>query len=247
MKLLLISNSTNAGEEYLKYPIKNIGSFLEENKVKEVLFVPYAGVTFSYDEYQERVQNRFDEIGVKVDSVHRYNDPVTAVMKAECIVVGGGNTFCLAKKMQEQGLIQAIRERVKSGIPYVGWSAGSNVTCPTLSTTNDMPIVEPLSFEVFNLIPFQINPHYLDANPEGHAGETREQRILEYIEANQDIYVVGLREGCMLTVKDKKLSLIGPRPMRIFKYGEKPYEVNAGDDLSFLGKECCGCGCGCDE
>lgn len=232
MRLLLISNSTNAGEEYLKYPIKNIGTFLEG--VKEVLFVPYAGVTFSYDEYQERVQNRFDEIGIKVDSVHRYEDPITAVMKAECIVVGGGNTFSLAKKMQEQGLVQAIRERVKAGIPYVGWSAGSNVTCPTLCTTNDMPIVEPLSFEVFNLIPFQINPHYLDANPEGHAGETREQRLFEYIEANQEMYVAGLREGCMLQLEDGKMELIGPKPMRIFKYGKEPYEVEKGDDLSFL-------------
>lgn len=234
MRLLLISNSTNAGEEYLKYPIGNIGDFLKQGDVKEVLFIPYAGITFSYDEYLEKVQSRFDEIGVKVRSVHQYKDPATAITKAEAIVVGGGNTFALVKKMQEQGLIQVIRERVNAGIPYVGWSAGSNVTCPTLCTTNDMPIVEPQSFNAIGLIPFQINPHYLDANPEGHAGETREQRILEYIEANQDIYVVGLREGCMLTFENGKLSLVGPRPMRIFKYGKAPYKVKADEDLSFL-------------
>lgn len=232
MRLLLISNSTNAGEEYLKYPINNIKEFLGD--VKEVMFVPYAGITFSYDEYQQKVQNRLNEIGVKVDSVHHYDDPITAIVNAKCVVVGGGNTFALAKKMQEQGLIQAIRERVKAGVPYIGWSAGSNVACPTICTTNDMPIVEPSSFCVTGLIKFQINPHYLDANPEGHAGETREQRILEYIEANKDMFVAGLREGCMLNIEGNKMSLIGPKPMRIFKYGQQAYEVNPGDDLSFL-------------
>ena len=128
----------------------------------------------------------------------------------------------------------AILKRVKEGVPYVGWSAGSNVCCPTICTTNDMPIVEPQSFKAVGAVKFQINPHYLDANPEGHAGETREQRIEEYIEANPRRYVVGLREGCMLRYVDGKLELIGSRPMRIFKKGVTAYEVNAGDDLSFL-------------
>ncbi len=136
--------------------------------------------------------------------------------------------------MQEQGLMQVIRERVPEGVPYVGWSAGSNVACPTICTTNDMPIVEPASFNAAGLIPFQINPHYLDAHPDGHAGETREQRILEYIAANPGMYVAGLREGCMLKFENGMLTLVGSRPMRIFRQGEKPYEVNAGDDLSFL-------------
>jgi dipeptidase E len=232
MDLLLISNSTNAGEAYLQYPIKNIASFLKG--VKEVVFIPYAAVTFSYAAYEAKVQARFDEIGIKVRSVHRAKDPRKMIREAEAICVGGGNTFALAREMQEQGLMQAIRRKVATGTPYVGWSAGSNVTCPTICTTNDMPIVEPASFKAIGAVKFQINPHYLDANPEGHAGETREQRILEYIEANPRRWVVGLREGCMLHLHDGKLELIGSRPMRIFKKGIEPYEVMAGDDLSFL-------------
>ncbi len=232
MRLLLISNSTNAGEPYLKYPINQIKEFL--GPVTDVLFVPYAAVTFSYDEYLKKVQDRFAEIGVSVRSTHTYAHPSEEVARASAIVVGGGNTFALVKRMQEEGLIEAIRERIAAGIPYIGWSAGSNVSCPTLCTTNDMPIVQPASFQTIGAISFQINPHYLDKNPEGHAGETREQRILEYIEANPGRYVVGLREGCMLRVEGNTLSLVGPRPMRIFKKGEEPYEVQPGDDLSFL-------------
>ena len=130
--------------------------------------------------------------------------------------------------------MQAILRKIKAGTPYVGWSAGSNVCCPTICTTNDMPIVEPASFKAIGAVPFQINPHYLDANPEGHAGETREQRILEYIEANPRRWVVGLREGCMLRYENEQLELIGPRPMRIFRKGQPIREVVAGDDLSFL-------------
>ena len=135
MKLLLISNSTNAGEEYLRYPLPEIGRFLDD--VREIAFVPYAAVTFSYAEYERRVAARFAELGIRVRSVHRAVDPARAIRRAEAICVGGGNTFALAKKMQEQGLMQVIRDRIRAGIPYVGWSAGSNVCCPTISTTND--------------------------------------------------------------------------------------------------------------
>ena len=232
MNLLLISNSTNAGEPYLQYPIQKIGSFL--SGVKEVVFIPYAAVTFSYAAYEAKVQARFNEIGIKVRSVHRAKDPRKMILQAEAICVGGGNTFALTKKMQEQGLMQVISRKIKQGTPYVGWSAGSNVCCPTICTTNDMPIVQPESFKAIGAVKFQINPHYLDANPDGHAGETREQRILEYIEANPRRWVVGLREGCMLHLHDDKMELIGSRPMRIFKKGIDIYEVNPGDDLSFL-------------
>ena len=232
MNLLLISNSTNAGEEYLQYPIQQIGKFLEG--VSEVVFIPYAAVTFSYAAYEAKVQNRFNEIGVKVRSIHRAANPRHMIRNAQAICGGGGNTFALAKKMQEQGLMQAIRKKIAEGTPYVGWSAGSNVCCPTICTTNDMPIVQPESFKAIGAVKFQINPHYLDANPEGHAGETREQRILEYIEANPRRWVVGLREGCMLHVEGEKMELIGSRPMRIFKKGVETYEVKAGDDLGFL-------------
>ena len=232
MKLLLISNSTNAGEEYLRYPLPTIATFLQG--IQEVVFVPYAAVTFSYAAYEKKVQARFDELGIRVRSVHRAKDPRKMIREAEAICVGGGNTFALTKKMQEQGLMSAILRKIKAGTPYVGWSAGSNVCCPTICTTNDMPIVEPASFKAIGAIPFQINPHYLDANPEGHAGETREQRILEYIEANPRRWVVGLREGCILHYEAGQLQLIGSRPMRIFRKGQPIREVVAGDDLSFL-------------
>ena len=232
MKLLLISNSTNAGEEYLRYPLPEIEKFLQG--VREIVFVPYAAVTFSYAAYEKKVQARLAEIGIRVKSVHKAKDPVKMIREAEAICVGGGNTFALTKKMQEQGLMKAILKKIKAGTPYVGWSAGSNVSCPTICTTNDMPIVEPESFRAIGAIPFQINPHYLDANPEGHAGETREQRILEYLEANRSRYVVGLREGCMLRIDDNGIELIGSRPMRIFRKGMETYEVQPGDNIDFL-------------
>ncbi len=232
MNLLLISNSTLAGQEYLRYPLPEIGRFLEG--VKEIVFVPYAAVTFSYDEYERRVQERFSELGIRVRSLHRSPNPRLMIRHAKAICVGGGNTFALTKKMQEQRLMSAILSRVRAGVPYVGWSAGSNVACPTICTTNDMPIVEPKSFDAIGAVKFQINPHYLDANPEGHAGETREQRILEYIEANPRRYVVGLREGSMLRYTGGKLELLGDRPMRLFKKNQPIVEFMPGDDLSFL-------------
>ncbi len=232
MNLLLISNSTNAGEPYLQYPLPEIAKTFAG--VKEVVFIPYAAVTFSYAEYERRVQERFAALGIRVRSIHRSPNPRIMIRHAEAICIGGGNTFALAKKMQEQRLMSAILRRLEAGIPYVGWSAGSNVCCPTICTTNDMPIVEPESFSAIGAVRFQINPHYLDANPEGHAGETREQRILEYIEANPRRYVVGLREGCMLRLQDGKLELIGKRPMRLFKKGQPIRELEPGSDLQFL-------------
>jgi dipeptidase E len=233
MKLLLISNSTNPGEPYLDFPKNNIREFLGSRTVR-VLFIPYAAVTFSYDAYEEKVIERFREIGHEIASIHHFSDPVNAVREAEALAVGGGNTWKLLKTLRENELIEPVKKRVFEGMPYIGWSAGSNVACPTIMTTNDMPVVEPDSFNAFNLIPFQINPHYLDANPEGHAGETREQRIEEFIETNPDVYVVGLREGTMLLAEKRKLNLIGPRPARVFRKGAGPKEVNAGDNLSFL-------------
>ena len=233
MRLLLISNSTNPGEFYLDYPKNNIREFLGPKSVK-ALFIPYAAVTFSYDVYEEKVAERFREVGHDIVSIHHFKDPVQAVSEASAIAVGGGNTWKLLKSIRENRLIEAVREKVASETPYIGWSAGSNVACPTIMTTNDMPVVQPDSFSAFNLIPFQINPHYLDVNPAGHAGETREQRIEEFIEVNPDVYVLGLREGTMLIVNDRKINLVGPRRARIFKKGSPPDELGPDDDLSFL-------------
>ncbi len=236
MKLLLISNSTNAGEVYLEYCKQNIVDFLKANGVSKVLFVPFAAVTFSYDEYQKKVQDKLSPLGIEVDSIHHHADAKKAVAEAQALMVGGGNTFHLLKTVQDLGIIDVVRERAKAGMPYVGWSAGSNLTCPTICTTNDMPIVEPQSFSAFNLIPFQINPHYLDAHPSGHAGETREQRIEEYLAANPNNYVAGLREACMFYVEGHNLRLHGERPLRVFKKGQEPKEYKAGEDINFLMK-----------
>lgn len=231
--LLLISNSTNAGEAYLAWPKNDIARFFRQHAVKKVLFVPYAGVAPGYDAYAEKVAKVFDEMGVSLESVHRSEYPITAVQKAECIVVGGGNTFHLVHEMHRLGLMKAIREKVLQGCPYMGWSAGSNVACPSMKTTNDMPIIQPESFETLNLVPFQINPHYLDANPVGHGGETREDRIREFMVVNPEIRVVGLREATSLWVEGNKMELVGSRKMRLFKAGEEIREIEPGD-VSFL-------------
>ncbi|MFH2094842.1 MAG: dipeptidase PepE [Bacteroidota bacterium] len=233
MRLLLISNSTNSGEPFLDYPKQNIREFLGRD-VKNIIFIPYAAVSFSYDSFVDKVNERFSEIGYEVKGIHSFDNKQQALERADAIITGGGNTFHLAKMIQELGLIDTIRRRVLSGTPYIGWSAGSNIACPTICTTNDMPIIQPESFKVLNLIPFQINPHYLDANPQGHAGETREQRIEEFLRVNRNIYVAGLREGTMLLIENESMRLIGPRPCRIFKYGEIPHELNSSDDFSFL-------------
>lgn len=231
-KLLLISNSTNAGEAYLAYTLSEIKSFL--GNINEVLFIPYAGVTFSWDDYEAKVQESLTNIDIKVKGIHRFDDPIKAIEKAHAIMVGGGNTFQLVATMQKNNLFDVIRKKVANGMPYIGWSAGSNVACPSMKTTNDMPIMEPQSFDTLNLVPFQINPHYLDANPEGHAGETREQRIIEFLEVNKNKTVVGLREGTMLKITENTINLIGSRSCRIFRYNENPIELNNTDDLAFL-------------
>lgn len=233
MRLLLISNSTNQGEPYLWHVRNTIKEFLGPAPVK-ALFLPYAAVTFPYEEYEARVSERFMETGHDIVSIHRFENPVKAVAEAEAIITGGGNTWKLLRMIHDNNLIEVVREKVLSGTPYIGWSAGANVACPTIMTTNDMPIVHPGSFDAFNLVPFQINPHYIDVNPVGHAGETREQRILEFTEANPDRWVIGLREGTALLVEDTEIHLIGLKNARIFRKGQQPLELGEEDNLSFL-------------
>lgn len=232
-KLLLISNSTNPGEPYLEYPKNEIKRFLGDKSLN-ALFIPYAAITFSYKEYENKVNTRFAEIGHCVQSIHLFDDPVKAVENAEAIVVGGGNTWKLVRMLRDNKLMSIIREKVDAGVPYIGWSAGSNVACPTLRTTNDMPIIDPKGFDTIGLVPFQINPHYLDDHPANHGGETREDRIREFITENKEEYVVGLREGTMLHFENNKLNLIGTKTARIFKFGQQPQELRSGDDFNFL-------------
>lgn len=240
-KLLLISNSTMAGEAYLAWPKTYISDFLNSEGVKKVTFVPYAGVGLSeesleasYDEYLKRVSEVFATMGFEVESLHKASNPVLMVHEAEAIAVGGGNTFHLVAKMHETGVMDAIRGKAERGTPYMGWSAGANVACPSLKTTNDMPIIEPSSFNTLDLVPFQINPHYLDANPEGHGGETRQQRIEEFLVVNKEMKVLGLREASMLFYEDGLLKLLGSKDLRLFEFNKEPVEFKAGSDLSFL-------------
>jgi len=230
-----------AGEEYLFWPRTHIQKFLSRCKVKKVCFVPFAGISLSsesveksYDLYTEKVKVVFNQLGYELASVHQAKDPASFLQNAEAIVVGGGNTFHLVAELQKSKLMKLIREKVLAGTPYIGWSAGSNVACPTLMTTNDMPIIEPESFHTLGLIPFQINPHYLDVNPDGHGGETREQRIHEFLIVHPEVKVVGLREGCLLWLKENDLQLLGNRSLRIFQQGKVPAEIQPGDDLTFL-------------
>jgi dipeptidase E len=239
--LLLISNSTMAGEPYLGWPQQFISDFLNAKNVKRVTFVPYAGVGLntesleaSYDEYTRRVSDVFSKLGYEIESVHQADDPVDMINNAESVAVGGGNTFHLVSEMHNTGIMDAIKAKAEAGTPYMGWSAGSNVTCPTLMTTNDMPIIEPKSFNCTGLVPFQINPHYLDANPEGHGGETRQQRIEEFLVVNKHMKVLGLREASLLLVEGKSMKLLGSRDLRLFEFGKAPVEFPSGADLSFL-------------
>ncbi|MEK7667122.1 MAG: dipeptidase PepE [Gemmatimonadota bacterium] len=233
LRLLLLSNSKNVGQGYLEHAEQPIRDFLG-TAVKTVLFVPYAAVRLTFDEFAATVAVRFGEMGYGVEPIHRTRSPKAAVKKAEAIVVGGGNTFHLLKTLHEKGLVEAIRERARAGTPYIGWSAGSNVACPTMKTTNDMPIVEPTSLSACGLVRFQINPHYLDVHPQGHGGETREERLLEFIAANPSVHVVGLREGSILRVEGGNIALLAEKTARIFLKGRTPWEVGPRDDLSFV-------------
>lgn len=241
MNLLLISNSTMSGEEYLLWPRPYIKNFLEKNNITEVCFVPYAGISLSsdslkasYDLYTEKVRSVFEMLGAGLISVHNSDDPKQMIRDAQAVVVGGGNTFHLVYQLQTLGLMDVIRELVKKGLPFMGWSAGSNIACPTLMTTNDMPIIEPISFKTLGLVPFQINPHYLDANPDGHGGETRQQRIEEFLIINKKTKVAGLREGSLLSMEGEKMTLLGNKNLRVFECGKEPEEIAPGNDVSFL-------------
>jgi len=234
VRLLLLSNSRNVGQGYLEHAEGAIKDFL--GSVGRALFVPYAAVRITHDEFSAMVAERFGEMGCEIEPIHRARSPRAAVGRAEAIVVGGGNTFHLIKNLHEKGLVEAIRERVRRGAPYIGWSAGANVACPTMKTTNDMPIVEPRSLKATGLVRFQINPHYLDVHPQGHGGETREERLLEFVAANPGVHVVGLREGSILRVEGDRLALLGSRTARIFLGGRAPWEADPRDDLSFLMK-----------
>jgi len=226
-RILLISNSTLHGSGYLDHADAEIRSFL--GHVKRVLFVPYA--LLDRDTYAATAQARFQKMGYELSPVHAASDPIQAVYETDAVFIGGGNTFRLLKALYDVDLLAAIRTRVESGMPYIGSSAGSNVAAPTIKTTNDMPIVEPPSFNALALVSFQINPHYLDPDPKSkHMGETREDRIIQFLEEN-DTPVVGLREGAMLRIENGETILRGSSGARIFRKGLEPVEIVPGTKL----------------
>ena len=229
-RVLLISNSTLHGSGYLDHAASEIGDFL--GNVKTVLFVPYA--LHDRDAYTSRTRERFRKMGCDLDSIHTNSNPGQAVNEAEAIFIGGGNTFRLLKALYDTDMLQRIASRVAAGMPYIGSSAGSNVAGPTIKTTNDMPIVEPPSFAALGLVPFQLNPHFLDADPNStHMGETREERILQFLEEN-DTPVAGLREGAMLVAENDSYLLKGSSGARIFRKGQDPVEARPGQKLDDL-------------
>lgn len=232
-RLLLLSNSTNYGQGYLEHAEPAIKDFLGGHR-RQVLLVPYAGVRRSFDEFTAMVRERFRTMGYELISVHQAADPSQAVRHAEAIAVAGGNTFHLLKLLYDIGLLDPIRERVNAGVPYIGWSAGANVACPTIKTTNDMPIVQPPSLTALGLVPFQINPHYTDAVLPHHSGETRAERIAEFIEVNPGVYVVGLPEGSMLSIEGSDVTLLGDKAAKVFLKGQEPTDYEPGASLSFL-------------
>lgn len=223
-RLLLVSNSTLHGSGYLDHCADEIKSFLG-SEIKKVLFAPYARPGgMSHGEYASRAKERYALMGYEVESIHEFDDPVQAVREAQAVFIGGGNTFLLLEGLYKSGIIEEIPNRVEAGMPYIGTSAGSNVACPTIMTTNDMPIREVQSFRAMNMVPFQINAHYLDPDPNStHQGETRETRLKEYLTQN-DKTIIGLREGCMILAENEKFTLKGTTGARIFKKGEEPVE-----------------------
>jgi len=225
--LLLISNSTLHGSGYLDHAETEIRDFLGE--LKRVLFVPFA--LLDRDKYAGTAQARFQKMGYQLTSIHTAANLVEAVKETDAIFIGGGNTFRLLKTLYEFDLLDVIRERVGAGMPYIGSSAGSNMACPTIKTTNDMPIVQPPSFNALGLVSFQINPHYLDPDPNSkHMGETREERIIQFLEENETP-VVGLREGAMLRIENGETILRGSTGARIFRRGFEPVEISPGTKL----------------
>lgn len=229
-RVLLISNSTLFGSGYLDHAEAEIRDFL--GGIKRVLFVPFA--LYDRDAYAATARDRFKRMGYELTSVHNAVDRIQAVAETEAIFIGGGNTFRLLKTLYDQSLLEPIRQRVAGGMPYIGSSAGSNVAGPTIKTTNDMPIVQPPSFDALGLVSFQINPHYLDPDPNSrHMGETREKRILEFLEEN-DTPVLALREGAMAHCENGTIVLKGSTGARIFRSGHEPIETVPGDQIDEL-------------
>jgi len=228
--LILASTSTIHGSDFLEYLFQELKTHFSQ--IDDILFIPYArpgGI--SHDDYTEKAIRAFDKIGKSIKGIHTFDSPISAVNEAKGIFIGGGNTFVLLKQLYDKNLVAALQDTLSEGVPYLGTSAGTNIIGQTIGTTNDMPIVYPPSFKCLGLVPFNINPHYLDPLPNStHMGETRETRISEFHKFNS-IPVVGLREGSFLSVKGENIHLKGDLKARIFKQGQEPIEIPTNSHL----------------
>ena len=231
MQLLLLSSSRAHNSEYLAPYMAWLKAHLQG--VSELLFIPYAGVSIDSDDYLKQVASALAPLKIKITSLHQYPEPEKAVSAAQAIAVGGGNTFQLLNELYQQDIVQLIRERVTDGVPYIGWSAGSNIAGQSIRTTNDMPIIEPVSFDALQLVPLQLNPHYSDYKPEGFHGETRDMRLAEFMVLNPTTPIIALPEGTALKRSGDTLTLLGSSGGYFFKGGDKT-AIAENSDLSYL-------------
>jgi len=231
--ILLASTSTVYGSSFLEYLFPELQAHFKD--CKTLLFIPYArsgGMT--HDEYTTKVALAFAKINITVKGIHEFENPVAAVQNAEGIFTGGGNTFVLVSQLYKNQVMEVLAKKLKSGTPYLGTSAGSNIAGLTIQTTNDMPIVYPPSFQTLGMIPFNLNPHFIDSEGlDTHMGETREDRIKEFHTFNS-IPVLGLREGSWLEIKGDIITLKGNHKARLFRQNQTPEELESGSDLSFV-------------
>ena len=238
MQLLLLSNSTLPGEPFFHWPAEHVRTFLAGRR--RLAFVPLAAMPDQQQDYVSKVQAVFSPMDVELVPLMGEGDLDASLAGCDAVAVGGGNSFHLLRALYRTGLLRSITQRVRNGLPYMGWSAGSNVACPTIMTTNDMPVVESPSLRAMHLVPFQINPHYTEATIPGHGGENRDQRLAEFLAVNPVMPVVGLREGSLMHVVDQRITLIG-RDMKLFRHGRPPLIVESGrtfrTDLSDLRNE----------
>lgn len=233
IRSLLLSNSTMPGTPFFRWPSPYVKDFLGK-QVKEVLFIPFAAVTFTYDDYLGKVREVFGSLGYGVEGIHETGNKKAAIAKAEAIVVGGGNSFALLARMYAEDLVAVVRSKVVAGTPYIGWSAGANMACPTIMTTNDMPVVMLRSFLSLNLVPFQINPHYHELKFENQGGETRRERLEEFLLLNPEKKVIGLPEGMFVRREGNSLLAGGEGTAKLYEAGKPVKDIPAGSDISFL-------------
>lgn len=232
MKLLLLSSSRAGNSDYLAPGLPFIADQLAG--INQVLFIPYAGVSLSYDSYQQMVQSALSPLGIEVQSIHQMPDPLAAVQQAQAIMVGGGNTFQLLHVLYQQQLLPAMRDKIQQGTPYIGWSAGANIAGLSIRTTNDMPIVQPASFDALQLLPCQLNPHYTDYKPAGFHGETRDMRLAEFMHLEPGTAIIALPEGSALRREADKLTYLGQSDGYLFIGGSKTAILPGADLSAFL-------------